>query len=366
MSQKNSNEEEYISLTEATKYCDYSQEYLSLRARQGKLKAEKLGRNWVTTKEWVEEYFGKTNSSQARAQEKKANGSSFSDDKYSSAVTGALGEVGKTIEKSKIIFDKPELRYAVASILVFIFLGAGFMYAGPTLSVAKDLFVENLAVFSEKTNKGVSNFSIDAGCVFDSARNNDITNMKYGVGYTGRMVSEYTQWLDQTIMQQPIYAVKENVALGAANISNSSKSFYNKYLVANNWVEEKIIGYYNAIACFWRKDVTEAEKQVVKKDIGFVGEEVDILEENIMSDIGKRFEEFRDSAEFEKEKQGAIIAPLKPGQKAEDEIAKLKNSFSDEVEIQPEDENSGVITPVFRERKGDEYLYLIVPIKEEE
>ena len=37
----------YISLEEAMKYCEYSQEYLSLRARQGKLKAIKIGRNWV-------------------------------------------------------------------------------------------------------------------------------------------------------------------------------------------------------------------------------------------------------------------------------------------------------------------------------
>jgi len=47
----------YISLSEATKYCNYSQEYLSLRARQGKLKAVKFGRNWVTKKEWLEEYL---------------------------------------------------------------------------------------------------------------------------------------------------------------------------------------------------------------------------------------------------------------------------------------------------------------------
>ena len=47
---------DYISLKEATKYCNYSQDYLKLRARQGKLKAVKIGRNWVTTREWVEEY----------------------------------------------------------------------------------------------------------------------------------------------------------------------------------------------------------------------------------------------------------------------------------------------------------------------
>ena len=42
--------ENYIPLSEATKYCDYSQAYLNLRVRQGKLKAVKFGRNWMTKK----------------------------------------------------------------------------------------------------------------------------------------------------------------------------------------------------------------------------------------------------------------------------------------------------------------------------
>jgi len=49
----------YISLREAQEYCSYSQEYLSLRARQGQLKAIKIGRNWATRKEWVKEYLTK-------------------------------------------------------------------------------------------------------------------------------------------------------------------------------------------------------------------------------------------------------------------------------------------------------------------
>ncbi len=47
----------YILLREATKYCNYSQSYLSLRARQGKLKAKKIKRNWYTTKEWLQDYL---------------------------------------------------------------------------------------------------------------------------------------------------------------------------------------------------------------------------------------------------------------------------------------------------------------------
>ena len=56
---KNNNNFEYISLQDATKFCNYSQEYLSLRARTGKLKSVKLGRNWVTTREWLVDYAGR-------------------------------------------------------------------------------------------------------------------------------------------------------------------------------------------------------------------------------------------------------------------------------------------------------------------
>ena len=42
-------------LSEASeKLTDYSSEYLSLRVRQGKLKGEKLGRNWYTKKQWIQ------------------------------------------------------------------------------------------------------------------------------------------------------------------------------------------------------------------------------------------------------------------------------------------------------------------------
>lgn len=47
----------YISLQEAAKYCPYSQEYLSLLARRGKLSSVKFGRNWMTTREAVDSYM---------------------------------------------------------------------------------------------------------------------------------------------------------------------------------------------------------------------------------------------------------------------------------------------------------------------
>ena len=46
----------FISLKQAEQHCSYTADYLKLRARQGKLEAKKIGRAWVTTQKWVEEY----------------------------------------------------------------------------------------------------------------------------------------------------------------------------------------------------------------------------------------------------------------------------------------------------------------------
>ncbi|MDP3794455.1 MAG: hypothetical protein Q8R13_00805, partial [bacterium] len=48
---------EYITLKEAAASTPYSQEYLSLRARQGRLKAIKKNDVWYTTRAWLEEYW---------------------------------------------------------------------------------------------------------------------------------------------------------------------------------------------------------------------------------------------------------------------------------------------------------------------
>jgi len=61
----------YISLAKAAEICNYSQEYLSLRARQGKLKAVKMGRNWFTTQEWLDEYVSK-NAAEVKKEAKSA------------------------------------------------------------------------------------------------------------------------------------------------------------------------------------------------------------------------------------------------------------------------------------------------------
>ncbi len=56
-SRKELKEKKYISLSEASKFSPYSQEYLSLLARQGKLDAIKIDRNWWITREALKKYI---------------------------------------------------------------------------------------------------------------------------------------------------------------------------------------------------------------------------------------------------------------------------------------------------------------------
>ena len=49
-------DDEWISLAQAAEGTPYSQEYLSLLARKGRLEAIKRGRVWLTTRRAVEDY----------------------------------------------------------------------------------------------------------------------------------------------------------------------------------------------------------------------------------------------------------------------------------------------------------------------
>ncbi|MCD6500943.1 hypothetical protein J7K42_02980, partial [bacterium] len=119
----------YISLREAAKYSGrYSQEYLSLRARQGKLKAVKFGRNWVTRKEWVDEYIKQVNDYKNK----------YKNNCHQTQVLDKK-EAISTISSSTFTFQPvPRAKlFAIVVALVFIFasigLVFGYPYYGPAL-----------------------------------------------------------------------------------------------------------------------------------------------------------------------------------------------------------------------------------------
>src|SRR3989344_821503 len=58
MAKQKSNLKQLVSLSDIAPRTPYSAEYLRLRILQGKLKGEKIGRNWYTQESWINEYLG--------------------------------------------------------------------------------------------------------------------------------------------------------------------------------------------------------------------------------------------------------------------------------------------------------------------
>ena len=120
---------QYISLQEATKLSSYSQEYLSLRARQGKLRAIKIGRNWATTQEWLDEYIAKAEA----VKETYKNGSGKKKEAYLQAKIVAPPVNLPVEQEEAFVFTKPKrpslfpslkVGFVVSTILLFVFGGA--------------------------------------------------------------------------------------------------------------------------------------------------------------------------------------------------------------------------------------------------
>lgn len=232
----------YISLAEATKYCPHSQEYLSLRARQRKLKAIKIGRNWITKKEWLAEYLNNVEVYNNNLKAKKI-------------VAPPSGLKRKISPK---IFQP---RFVLTIGLVIVLLITGII-------VTKESF-RNMTALTAKVS--VQDILVSIGDTF----------------------LEYGKWLISSLKN-----ISKNIAKGYRAITKLFK------------VPEKI-----------------PEEKLIPKPT----------------------------------KEGLVVIPSTEKDKEIKE--KIKESFSDEVKVEPEDETSGIITPVFREREGERYLYILVPIK---
>ena len=60
---------------------------------------------------------------------------------------------------------------------------------------------------------------------------------------------------------------------------------------------------------------------------------------------------------------GVVVVPKTADN--EETLDRIKNSFSDKVDVSKNPDGiSGIITPVFKKVSGDEYLYVLVPVKE--
>lgn len=274
--------QEYISLEEASKYCNYKQDYLSLRARQKKLKAVKLGRNWVTTKEWLEEYVGKVE------EYKNGNG------KVEPASAESLPAEKDSATKESL----PAEKYAEPSFerkaFPTLFSSSGFLFALSLMVILIFSFL-NFSALEKTANEVFDNTGVQ-----HSVEVTDSEAYLATAGYTIRSFKEYKEWLVEKISDFGVRA------------KNYAKGFFEK------------------TKQFFVRDA--AEKEVA-------------LEEPLEAE------------------DGAVVWPSSVSN--EQTRKKIERNFSDKVKIETKDESTGIIIPVFREREGDEYMYMLVPVEED-
>lgn len=244
-------EEKLISLQDASKFCPYSQEYLSLRARQKKLQAVKRGRNWFTTEEWLKSYIAKS-------------------EEYKNAVNGNGKEATPPKTSQRIPFWQ-NVRLAFAIALVGVLLAAELFYDGREELVrgatkAAPLIVSSVAVLQQEAR--------NTGLVLGNKVESSVFAASIGIQ---EIVREYTGLL-----------------------------------------REK----FRAFASLFRRDLPGQPKQ------------------------------------------GLVVVPSKGSNERIKE--QIQQSFSDEVWVTSLDKESGIITPVFRNRIGEDYLYILVPLQEQE
>ncbi|MEK9153146.1 MAG: hypothetical protein AAB723_00930, partial [Patescibacteria group bacterium] len=124
-------------------YSGYSQEYLSLRARQGKLKAVKIGRNWLMAKEWIDEY--KNNA--------KTNDNHF-------VISQAIGAFLRNLQKNfyfvSQLFKKQSAVLLTATILIFC--SAGLVLGFPYIDDLQQTANSDLSFFSKQLNVTANDF----------------------------------------------------------------------------------------------------------------------------------------------------------------------------------------------------------------
>lgn len=295
------NKDKFISLKEAADCCYYSQEYLSLRARQGKLKSIKIGRNWVTKKEWIEEYLETCADGKIKPQ-KDAQIIQKEPPKNLPIET-----LTQKLNVSSVVVSRPIIRFRFAILFILIlFLGGFFLLdqTKPTIlpERTRNISRETIAILSEM-----------------SSRENQAS--------TFQTFERYGQWLKESLESRV----------------PASKSVYS---AVDDFINEKLFRFGRFIVSPFSK----VYRLVFSPEIGPKSEEKKAIEEPIAEEQAEPVAN-----------EGMVILPLQNGDQKI--VEKIKESFSDEVKVEIEDETSGFIIPIFREKEGEKYLYIMVPVK---
>jgi len=344
----------FISLKDASTYCDYSPDYLNLLVRKGLLKALKIGRNWVTTKEWLSDYLNCVEQKQAKA-----------------AVSGKIATIlvakpvasGNGDEKEKAIKGIKIENEAVKEI---------FADRGSQVLTGEVLDCRNLMPVPVPKNNNV--------CGIRVAKSNSI---KTGVAVAALSLVCFAA-ITMGMQNKTLFFSTGELSVSAqAGLWQAGQYFGNimaklpqEILTATDSLRLKIAGAIDYTLHGKTEVVAVVEKKfpviTVEKEILELS--ANNLQQNIINDTQTRMDDFRNElglpilakspASSDVSSNGVVVLPSSGDKKNDQEIQdKIKMNFSDEVAVKATDGISGVIIPEFKNKSGQPYIYMMVPAK---
>jgi hypothetical protein len=452
----------YITLQEATTYCQYSQEYLSLRARSGKLRAVKLGRNWTTKKEWLDEYFATVENYKEYIEECKARKINKEENietikEFTKQVvapenlpvceSGFFERIKNAVYNfSYSEFFSPKLGFGLVSAFASVLVIAGCVFGNSSLinvsrqadSFAKiisssgdivangilDVSQKSVLAFSDNINgmaeniggaeiavaekalnysnenimatiaffNAMGNATNDIGDSGDSLMTASVENFKtaldgvsaltYIVGNAGGEVVGGSLAGAKDLAYQSGKAssfVVGNAKVGKSAIDLQASAFTEYSSWAFDTIRGKFLSFGYSIKYFASNFQQESGNALYSLKENAVDEfnnlsyAISEKTNNIFafvqgipgffsnSPTNKLAETENLSSIASQDEKGIVAIPVESGNE-EATKEKIKSFFSDEVEVSPKDADSGIIIPVFKEKKGGEYMYMMVPI----
>jgi len=248
---------QYISLQEATQYCSYSRDYLKLRARQGKLKAVKIGRNWITKKEWVKEYVERI---------EEYNNNNLHTEKF---VALPKNLPVKPLSRQWSFFQIRQPRFALIVGLAFVLLTAGIVSGKESLrNVYQDLepYTYIIGQAGDIIVHPVRDFVIDATKEISAGISN-------GVESTAKLLSEtisdiphsfanVSEAVDNTFSMMAEKVLKPGQELAAISSPDVLKSTLDTFKEYGNWISETFKSGYLTINNFTKEKLDNASRTV--------------------------------------------------------------------------------------------------------
>jgi hypothetical protein len=329
----------FISLKDASALCKLSPDYLNLIARKGYLRAVKKGRNWVTKNEWLEDYLCRV--------ERKHNRAIVTRDTVLPAAPGTMPDSRSGQAPA------PAVPVPAMDPIAFNFLLPQSARTDSGLRVGKFASFVCLAAAAA--------FAFAA--ILFSQRDVFSAGMKISLASTLHYGS---------VPAIREYATPKNIMASLDDATSGASRFFIGAMDSLKNAGSQLASYVR-YAFFGKTEVVEVTETTTKSigdgavDKTVLEKSADALEKNIVSDTKGRINDFKEefglSGQDRNPAQGMVVAPSTGDANSDDELQnKLQKNFSDEVTVEPSDENSGIVVPQFRDGPGDEYIYMLVPV----